>query len=548
MKKLLITLIALLLCVAPAFAEEDEPQLLIDGDYRYYLTDEGAVITWYEYASPLPEVIEIPAVLGGYPVIAIEYGFSTCYNEFLDDDIQRIVVPEGVKTIGGAFICCSSVAELVLPASLEEIPEFSLSHVRAEITLHPDNPHFTCEDGFLIDLRSGTLLYVAPAAAEMPLPPVRRLGMRCLENWNDWEKDVVLPATVEEIGPCAFYDTELASVTLNEGLKRIENGAFSCFIRETPVEIPASVEMVEWGAFAEAFEEASAIVCRNPATKVETYFEYAARTGDDWWMEHYTAELFTYELTDEGAVITNWNHSDYGDAVPTVVTLPSKLGGQPVVGIAENALNTYTMYDEHSFTLVIPEGVKWLSDGAFWCCHNADAVYFPANLTEIPEGCFDHVYATFVVAEGNPRYEMQDGFLIDKQASTIVYTTPECQGKPIPAVRRIGAASMDNWFTAWGQDVVIPEGVVEIGSFAFYDWEFGTVTLPQSLRVIETEAFNVFITQPVHLPAQVELVQRGAFFGGEDSVVVVAASESTHFETAEEYVTRVGYPWWEDEE
>lgn len=507
MKKLLVVML-LMLCLSDAALAEDG-EVFAEGTFEYVLTDEGAVITEYLYPEQWPEVIEIPAELGEQPVV----GFAE-----------------------GAFTICT-----------------------AEIAFAAELPYYTNADGFLIDTRTDTLIYTAPSSRGKPLPAIRRLGKWSLISWAEWDMNVVIPEGVEEIGAAAFYDVGVASLQLPESLKIIETNSFYAFdVDGGEVIIPAGVEIVQFGAFGMGYVDSdpagreywhmTIIPANRWSTRFETYFEYAERTGDAYDMEAYTLALYDFELTDEGAVITNWNHNDYGDAVPEVVTLPAELWGHPVVGIGYNALNTYEMYYEHSFTLVIPEGVKRLSEGAFQCCHNADAVYFPASLVEIPEGCFDHVHATFVVAEENPRYEMRDGFLIDKQEDAIIYTTPECRGKPIPAVRRIGACSMDNWFTAWGQDVVIPEGVEEIGSFAFYDWEFGTVTLPESLRVIETEAFNVFITQPVHLPAQVELVQRGAFFGGEDGVVVVAASQSTHFETAEEYEARVGYPWWGDEE
>ena len=50
MKKMLI-LLAVLLCLAPAMAEE--PAHYVEGNYRYYLTDEGAVLTNYLPASCL---------------------------------------------------------------------------------------------------------------------------------------------------------------------------------------------------------------------------------------------------------------------------------------------------------------------------------------------------------------------------------------------------------------------------------------------------------------------------------------------------------------
>jgi len=548
MKKLLIILMALLLCAFPAYAEE-QPETLTEGPYGYYLTEEGAVITWYEFTEPLPDVIEIPTVLGGMPVIALEDGFSTCYNEFWDDDIQRIVVPEGVKSIGSAFICCPSVKELVLPASLEEIPEFSLYHVYAELILHPDNPHFTCADGFLIDQRTGTLIYTAPSAAQKPLPAVRRLGMDCLYNWDAFEKDIVLPATIEEIGPRAFSDTDLNSVTLNEGLRLIESQAFSCIILHTPVEIPASVELVEWGAFAEDFEEASEFICLSPATRVETFFEYAMRTGDDWGMERHTAELFEYEISDEGAIVTNWDYAGYGSALPESVAIPAKLGGKPVVGIAYNAMNTSEMTTDHPFTLILPEGLKWLEPGAFQCCHDAEAILLPASLTTIPEYFGDHMGAEIMLAEGNPRYEVQDGILIDTQESMLLYAAPSAAGTPLPAVRRIGSGSLDNWLphAPWGElALVIPEGVEEIGSYAFYDWAIKSVTLPESLRLIESGAFECCLPDgaAVVIPAGVETVQYGAFgLYTNPPVTLTLQNPDTHLETASEYAARTGESW-----
>lgn len=274
----------------------------------------------------------------------------------------------------------------------------------------------------------------------------------------------------------------------------------------------------------------------------------AVAVAEDAEVETYTDGIYEYTLTDEGAVLTDCDWTFYDDERPETIELPSTLGGYPVVGIGYMTLCTYTYLDaDYDFTLIIPEGVKWLSDDSFWCCHNASVICFPASLTNIPEGCFDHVWATFIVAEDNPRYEVRDGFLIDMQMGTIIYTEAGCGENPIPVVRRIGAGSMDNWFTEWEQDMVIPEGVEEIGEYAFYDWEFSHVTLPESLRLIETNAFDVGITAPVILPAGVEMVQRWAFSGCGSEIEVIATSDATHFETADEYEARTGYRHWMDD-
>lgn len=268
--------------------------------------------------------------------------------------------------------------------------------------------------------------------------------------------------------------------------------------------------------------------------------------------ETYTWYAWEYKLTNEGAVLTNWYYGDVLVEQPTVVEVPAELDGHPLVGIGYNALNTYEMDSEISFTLVIPEGVLWLSDDVFQCCHNADEIHFPASLTEIPEGCFNHVDAEITVAEGNPRYMVQDGFLIDTLTNTLLYTAPSATGKPLPSVRRLGTGCTENWVTGWGEmDVVIPEGVEEIATYAFYDWEANSLALPESLQLIESQAFEAFgvVDLPIVIPASVEEVQYGAFgltyqFGEwglyETPDMIIELGESTHYETHEEYVARTG--------
>ena len=275
-------------------------------------------------------------------------------------------------------------------------------------------------------------------------------------------------------------------------------------------------------------------------------------TGHILAEEPHTSGPWEYILTDEGAVLTNWMYYTDGYMPPDVVKLPAELGGQPLVGIGYNALNTYEMDSDISFTLVIPKGVQWLSEDVFQCCHNANVIHFPACLIEIPEGCFNHVDAEIIVAVGNPRYEVRDGFLVDLQTSTLLYTAPSTTGKPFPAVHRLGSGCTENWITGWGEmDVIIPEGVEEIASYAFYDWEAKSLTLPESLRLIETCAFECFnvVELPIVIPQGVQEVQYGAFglsyqFGEwglyESPDMIVEKSNTTHYETYEEYVTRTG--------
>lgn len=260
--------------------------------------------------------------------------------------------------------------------------------------------------------------------------------------------------------------------------------------------------------------------------------------------ETYTCGDWEYALTEEGAVITWWDWYETEHQLPATVVLPNELDGHPVIGIGVNALNTSEMDWEITFSLVVPEGVHSLHGAAFMCCHNALAIYLPSTLVDIPEVAFHHVGADIYVAEDNPRYVVQDGFLIDRQTSTLLYTAPSAMGQPLPAIRRIGEGSLDNWHY-WEMAVVFPEGVEEIGAFALQDTALTSLTLPEGLLLIEQDAIDGEIAQPVEIPASVRMIQRGNFI--QDTNTVICLGDSTHFETADEYEARTGYRHWLDD-
>lgn len=219
-----------------------------------------------------------------------------------------------------------------------------------------------------------------------------------------------------------------------------------------------------------------------------------------------TEGTFEYVVTEEGAVITEYL---YPEQWPDIIETPAELGERPVVGFAE---------------------------GAFTVC--TAEIAFAAEL---------------------PYYTNENGFLIDTRTDTLIYTAPSSRGKPLPAVRRLGEWSLISW-AEWDMNVVIPEGVEEIGPVTFYDVGVASLQLPQSLRRIETDAFFAFDVADgrVIIPAGVEVVEFAAFGSGYVDgasgleywhLTLLPESESTRFETAQEYEARTGddsFAWWYD--
>ena len=565
MKKLLWVLILLLLPLT-VLAEDAESRR--DGAFFYQIADGEAILTgcdWdamqadslYMFAEP-PVSLEIPATLGGYPVTSIG-GWVFCSLDGSPVDAPfEVVLPEGLRALDAdAFADCYYAAKVTLPATLEIIPEDCFDRISAEIEFPNGNPRYSCENGFLIDNTTQTLLYPAPSSHGNPLPAVRRLGDCSLMNWLwDDDDDPVLPDTLESVGSYIFYDCGVTRVTFPDGITELSPYTFYCTdlqevhlpasLREIPdycfwncqlialtipdgvtrigahavdwftgeiigaVTLPASVEFVGYRAFPDECD----VTALNPQVHFETATEYAERIPEyDWYGGEaadvlYSDGLFDCELSSRGAVLLGCSRFLNQPEVPDVLEIPSELGGTPVVAIAANALNTSeSCADSLLFGIVLPEGVQRVEADAFQCCHAATQISFPSTLTMLAEGSFFHVYAEIDFPNGNPRYSCENGFLIDRDTQTLLYAAPSSQGQPIPAVRRLGDSALDNWKPA-GNEIRLPDTLESIGPYALdgqYTGDFSPLAaliLPDGVRELsDCSIYGCWEIQLLRFPA-----------------------------------------------
>lgn len=643
MKKLLWVLILLLLPLT-ALAEDAESRR--DGAFFYQIADGEAILTgcdWdamqadslYMFAEP-PVSLEIPATLGGYPVTSIG-GWVFCSLDGSPVDAPfEVVLPEGLRALDAdAFADCYYAAKVTLPATLEIIPEDCFDRISAEIDFPNGNPRYSCENGFLIDNTTQTLLYTAPSSHGNPLPAVRRLGDCSLANWLwDDDDDPVLPDTLESVGSYIFYDCGVTRVTFPDGITELSPYTFYCTdlqevhlpasLREIPdycfwncqltaltipdgvtrigahavdwftgeiigaVTLPASVEFVGYRAFPDECD----VTALNPQVHFETATEYAERIPEyDWYGDEaadalYSDGLFDYELSSRGAVLLGCSRFLNQPEVPDVLEIPATLGGYPVVGLGAYALCTYDFAGGRDFSIIVPEGVRFMTSDAFLCCHAATRISFPSTLDDLPESSFYHVSAEIDFPNGNPRYSCENGFLIDRDTQTLLYAAPSSQGQPIPAVRRLGDSALDNWKPAGNEirlpdtlesigpyaldgqytgdfsplaALILPDGVRELSDCSIYGcWEIqllrfpatlteipaycvancglGAVEIPEGVTRIGEFAFYYYDWEQtelsaVTLPASVEFVAFRAF---PDECEITALNPDTHFETEEE--------------
>ncbi len=332
MKKLLWVLILLLL---PLTAWAEDAEIHRDSAFFYQIADGEATLTgcdWdamqadslYMFAEP-PVSLEIPATLGGYPVTSIGGGVFCPLDGSPVDAPFEVVLPEGLRALDADTFAADRfyAANVTLPASLEIIPEGCFNQIPAEIDFPNGNPRYSCENGFLIDRDTQTLLYTAPSSHGIALPAVRRLGDWSLANWLWYDDDdPVLPDTLESVGSYIFYDCGVTRVTFPDGITELSPYTFYCTdlqevhlpasLREIPdycfwncqltaltipdgvtrigahaidwftgeiiqaVTLPASVEFVGYCAFPDECD----VTALNPQVHFETAAEYAERRSE----------------------------------------------------------------------------------------------------------------------------------------------------------------------------------------------------------------------------------------------------------------------------
>lgn len=208
--------------------------------------------------------------------------------------------------------------------------------------------------------------------------------------------------------------------------------------------------------------------------------------------------LYDYRLVEGGAELVRFQ---FGETLPSTIVLPESLGGIPLIGIGSNAFNTSEYdYEECIQYIVLPEGVQYLAENAFLCCHNASVLIFPSTLEVIPEGAFIHFSGEIVLNAANPYFTNDCGFLVDTRTSTLLYASLSADYRELPAVRRLGGGCLQYWVCP-DKGVYIPEGVEEIGDAALCGSYYLRIVLPESLRSIGDMGLYCAVLEETIIPA-----------------------------------------------
>lgn len=222
------------------------------GTYFYFTWDKGefetiegsekGTVMIESYIGEETDVV-IPKSLRGKKVIGIEKSAfeeakitsvkigknvkSVGQNAFKNcASLKSVELDEGVVSLGeAAFYGCEALESIKIPSTLEKINDAAFIDTQIKDIDFSKNEYFTFENGIIYN-KDKTVLVAVMKSADL--------------------SDFVLPETVNTINAYAFYNhSELKSIKLNDGIKKLYNATFYGCKGLTELRIPSSVLSID---------------------------------------------------------------------------------------------------------------------------------------------------------------------------------------------------------------------------------------------------------------------------------------------------------------
>ncbi|MCR5050841.1 MAG: leucine-rich repeat domain-containing protein [Paludibacteraceae bacterium] len=303
---------------------------------------------------------------------------------------------------------------------------------------------------------------------------------------------IVLPSTIKELEASAFaFCKQLTSVTLPEGLENIDDDVFWYCDALPSLTLPSTLKSVGYYAF-EYCMSLKTITIPNSVEKMggwvclgDSLDEPVYNNKFFVFLPHNYAENYTIpdgiEVVCEASCFDNKSLKS--------VTIPSS-----VKTIGDQAFS-----DCDSLTSVtLSEGLETIGNWAF-VATSIISLHLPASLTSLAASSLPGSIETITVAEGNENFYVSGGCLLRKDNHALVFAP---KGATLPeGVTEIGDYAFKD--RADLTTLVVPSTVTKIGAYAFCDCsQLTSITLPEGLTEIGDYAFlNCMSLKSITLPS-----------------------------------------------
>ena len=240
-----------------------------------------------------------------------------------------------------------------------------------------------------------------------------------------------------------------------------------------------------------------ALTQQNVETEVD--FDYQAPTLD--------ALTFTVNSYADNVVISKCDNTKLASTNGELI-IPSTYEDKPIVSVSDSAFKSCTNLKSIIFkegitsigarafsscnaltSVVLPNTLKTIGEEAFWSCSKLTSLEIPKSVTSLGAGSFSlcGYLKNLTVEEGNEKYYSINNCVIEKSTKTLI----ECINvQNIPTDGSV--LVLGKWSLAYHYEdtITIPDSVTTIKTQAFYGSWLKKISIPANLVSMEGNPFS----------------------------------------------------------
>ena len=456
------------------------------------------------------------------------YAFYNC------NGLKTLSIPEGMKSIGsGAFCYCYYLQTLELPSGLGTISPYAFGSCTrlTNIVSHIQEPYSIQNNVFDISTWNNGVETITPSPATLYVPQSSIDAYKATEGWSSFKNVLPLEDILANI---EFADAKVKEIcvanwdTNGDGeLSKLEASMVSDlgdmfrdkYELRSFHELKYFTGLTSIGAFAFDGCDALSITIPENVRTVNFYF----------WHPN------TIEVVENNPYLKMVDGVLYNNDI-TILYYCTEDGDRQEFEIPNSvkSISNGAFYGRKMTSVTIPQSVTDILAEAFVGCSSLTSIFIPNSVTSIGTGVFGgcNNLTSIIVEEDNPVYDSRDNCnaIIKTDEETLVQG---CSTTVIPqSVSTIGL------YAFWGvnslKHIEIPPKVLGISSWAFAGTGLTSVTIPQTIIFIASDAFACNLKSVIVEHKEPLAIFANAFSDfNKSAVLYVPAGSKAAYESAE---------------
>ncbi len=468
---------------------------------------------------------EIGIKVSPYIIIDGELMSSNTNLDLMDKVTGTIVIPQNVTKIGnGAFRDVTGLRSIVIPGTVKEIGEYAFSG-------NPTLENVVIEEGVE---KIGAFAFQACTALKSIkiADSVSEIGSTCFGNCTALA-EINFPKALKTIPYRMLSNcTSLTEIEIPEGIERIDTFAFEVCSNLTRVKIPSTVTSISGSAFQ--FTGKLTNIEISEANNTYTFSNSSLMSKDGkklYYVISNTAEINIPETVEriEWGALSAYSQKAVLNISKNVKTIDTVFETNTITQInvvEENQYfksldgNLYTKdmttlirYTQNESSFTIPDTVKIIKNNAMCAQNNLSQLILPENLESIGTFIINYTKITqldlgenvnnlnsasfsgrnvnLTISKNNPNFKTEDGTIIlSKDGKKLLAVSKDLTTYEIPSsVENIGPSAFYSKNNL--KEINLPANIKNIESGAFdYSINFQKVTIQSNIENIATDAFS----------------------------------------------------------